>query len=47
MQEFEIILVQTQRLLTKGSFNFILLLKEHFKTFCEAFVIEFYLLLLS
>ena len=40
MREFEIILVQTQRLLIKGSYSLILLLKEHFKTFCEAFVVE-------
>ena len=43
-REFEIILLQTQSLsikpyLVKGSLVF----KEHFKTFCEAFVVAFYL----
>jgi hypothetical protein len=45
MREFEIILFQTQSLSIKPkerqfSFN---ILKEHFKAFCEAFAVEFYL----
>ena len=39
MREFEIILLQTESLSIKP-FKFY---KEHFKTFCEAFVVEFYL----
>jgi hypothetical protein len=41
MREFEIILFQTKSL--KTSQKAVLFYKEHFKTFCEAFVDEFYL----
>jgi hypothetical protein len=42
-REFEIILLQTQILSIKP-FNYKrLFYKEHLKTFCEAFVVEFYL----
>ena len=45
MLEFEIILLQTQSLSIKPFINFkgSLVCKEHFKTFREAFVVEFYL----
>ena len=44
MREFEIILLQTQRLSIKPFHYYIkCFYKEHFKTFCEAFVAEFYL----
>jgi hypothetical protein len=42
MREFEIILLQTQSLSIKP-FKGSSFYKEHFKTFCEAFVVEFYL----
>jgi hypothetical protein len=42
MGEFGIILFRTQSLSIKAA-NFSSILKEHFKTFCEAFVVEIYL----
>jgi hypothetical protein len=41
MREFEIISFQTQSLSIKRQFSFILI-KGTLKTFCEAFVVEFY-----
>jgi hypothetical protein len=45
MREFEIILFQTQSLSIKPKGSLVLLvLKDPFKTFGEAFVVEFYLI---
>jgi hypothetical protein len=45
MREFEIILLQTQSLSIKPKGSLVLLvLTDHFKTFGEAFVVEFYLI---
>ena len=44
MREFEIILLQTQKLSIKPfNLKVVKFYKEHFKVFCEAFVVEFYL----
>jgi hypothetical protein len=46
MREFEIILLQTQSLSVKPFkelLKAVYFYKEHFKTFCEAFVVAFYL----
>ena len=42
MGEFGIILFRTQSLSIKADCEFSSILKEHFKTFCEAVVFEFY-----
>ena len=34
--------ISNSKFIDKGSLDFSSILKEHFKTFCEAFVVEFY-----
>jgi hypothetical protein len=43
MREFEIIFFQTQSLSINQNSKGSLVYKEHFKTFCEAFAVEFYI----